>query len=262
MNEQPAQDFDASPTDVVDRLAAAQDADLRAALAGLSQLAASQIALAEMLRRVAEFAVRAIPGADGAGLTIMDNGTPGTVVVTDPFVERVDEIQYSLGEGPCLSAAAERRAVRSGSLGDDRSWPRFGQRVARMGVHSALSMPLVAADEVVGAINIYARAHEAFDERAEVLAQLYAVAAAVSVQTAEALAQARALAEQLENALGSHAVVDQAIGVLISRTGCTHEQAFEKLRAVSQTQNKRLTLVAQKLIDDAMRRARARADQR
>ena len=92
-------------------------ADLRSSLSSLSNLATGQLSIEEMLTKVATFAVRAIPGADGAGLTLLEEGRTDTIVATDPFVTEVDAIQYGLGEGPCISAATERRTMRSGSLG-------------------------------------------------------------------------------------------------------------------------------------------------
>lgn len=247
--------------DVAGDLAVVGQPDLRAALAGLSLLAADQVELPDMLRNVAQFAVQAIPGADGAGLTLIRSGTPVTVVVTTDFVQRVDDIQYTLDEGPCITAVAEQIPVRSGSLGAEPRWPRFGRRVAALDVHSALAVPLATPQdlgaEVVGALNIYGRPREAFDESAERLAELYAVPAAVSVHTARALTDARTLADHLQNALDSHAVIDQAIGILMSRTGATPTEAFTRLRAISQKDNVRLRIVAQRLVDQAVRRARA-----
>jgi hypothetical protein len=244
--------------DLVSQLVAEQHPDFRASLAELSRLAANQVALPDMLTHVAMFAVRAIPGADGAGLTLLRKGRPETIVTTSDLVQQVDDIQYGIGEGPCITAAEERRTVRSGSLGTERAWPRFGARVSQLGVHSALSLPLVSGDVVVAAINIYAQAHNAFDEHASTLAELFAVPAAVSVQDAQALAQARTVAVQLETALTTRAVIDQALGILMSRTGCTDEQAFDRLRTSSQAKNVKVSVLAQQIVDEAVRRARAR----
>jgi hypothetical protein len=70
--------------------------------------------LPDVLTRVAEFAVRAIPGADGAGVTLIEAGHADTIVASAPFVGLVDDIQYGIAEGPCITAAAEARTVRSG----------------------------------------------------------------------------------------------------------------------------------------------------
>jgi hypothetical protein len=120
--------------------------DLRSSLSSLSNLSTGQLSLEEMLTKVATFAVRAIPGADGAGPTLLEDGRTDTIVATDPFVTEVDAIQYGLGEGPCISAAALRRTMRSGSWGSEPRWPTFGPHVDKLGVHSVLSLPLLAPD--------------------------------------------------------------------------------------------------------------------
>ena len=119
-------------------------------------------------------------------------------------------------------------------MGGDRRWPRFGARVGRLGVRSVLSLPLRAGDDVVGAMNVYAHAKDAFDERAERLGELFAVPAAIAVQNAQILAQTQRLATNLRAALTNRAVIDQAIGIMMSRSGMTEQEAFVRLRDVSQ----------------------------
>ena len=247
----------AAPSEAAVEQADAEEVDLRQSLAGLSTLAAGSISLPALLTRVAEFAVRAIPGADGAGLTLLQKGRADTLVFTAEFVRDVDDVQYGIGEGPCITAAATGVTVRSGSLGTDPMWPRFGPQVSALGVHSALSLPLIGSDGVLGAMNIYAHARDAFDDRAAELGELYAVPAAISVQNAQVLAQALELAGQLETAMVTRSVIDHAMGILMGRTGCTPAEAFVKLKTLSQNENRKLPDVAQRLLDEAVRRARA-----
>jgi GAF domain-containing protein len=245
-------DFDPSAS------AAIEDSDLRQSLDSLSRLSVAHLELTEMLTRVATYAVRAIPGADGAGLTLLREGQSDTIVASTDFVRDVDAVQYSLGQGPCITAALEGRTVHSGSLESETLWPKFGPRAARLGVHSVMSLPLLAADESLGAMNVYARAHDAFDERAIEFGELFAIPAAISVHNARALEQARTLATQLSAALASRPVIDQALGILMSRTGVTSEEAFDRLRVMSQSENRKVSALAQQIVDEAVRRARAR----
>lgn len=232
--------------------------DLQAGTEGLALLAAGSVPLEELLTRVAEYAVRAVPGADGAGVTMFDSGHPDTVVASASFVAELDAIQYRLVEGPCVTAAAEARTVRSGSLGGEKLWPRFGPRAGRLGVHSALSVPLILADSVLGAINIYGHAKDAFDERAGELARLFAIPAAVAVHNAGLLAQTQRTAAQLQAALTSRSTIDQAIGIIRSRSGGTAEEAFAVLTRASQNGNIKLNRVAEQIVEESVRRARAR----
>jgi GAF domain-containing protein len=236
----------------------ADEPDLIEALAGLAGIVTGAASLDGLLSQVARFAVGAIPGAQGAGVTLLDAGRADTEVATEDFVRVVDEVQYGLMEGPCVTAAAERRTVRSGSLPDDPLWPRFGPRIARLGVQSSLSLPLVVEGALVGAINIYARNRDVFDEHAARVGELFAGPAAVAVRNAQVLEQARRLTTQLQTALTSRAVIDQAVGILMSRRGGNADAAFASLRWMSQHNNVKLNAVAQNIVDEAVRRARAR----
>ena len=234
------------------------DDELAASLTGLSTLLTDHRPLQDTLTDIAAFAVGAIPGAQGAGLTMLEDDRPQTVVASAPFVKAIDDVQYGLGEGPCLLAVETRRTQTSGSLGGEPRWPRFGPRVGRMGVHSVLSLPLLLPDRVVGALNVYARPKDAFTAEAVRVGELFAVPAAVSVHNAQVLAQTQRLAGQLEQALTSRSVIDRAVGVLMSRSGGSPDEAFDRLRAMSQDQHLKLHQVAAALVDEAVRRARAR----
>ncbi|KAA0080566.1 ANTAR domain-containing protein [Mycolicibacterium sp. P9-64] len=241
----------------------ADAADLQAGIGALAGLVAGSLGLPDLLAEVAGFAVRAIPGADGAGVTLLRLDRVDNMVeelaASSPFVAEIDHVQYVvLNEGPCITAALERRTVRSGSLGGEKMWPRFGPRVGRMGVHSALSLPLLLPGQVIGAINVYAHGKDVFDEHAAELGELFAKPAAVAVHNAQILAQALTLTGQLQTALSTRPVIDQAIGLLRGRSGGSAEAAFAQLRAMSQSEHRKLAEVAQRIVDEAVRRARAR----
>jgi len=236
---------------------AEEDDDLRAGLASLSQLS-NRLGLEDLLTRVATYAVKAIPGADGAGLTLLEDDRADTIVATAAFVREVDDIQYGIRQGPCITAVREAQTMVSGSLGGDPRWRKFGGAVARLGVHSVLSLPLITPDGVVGAMNVYAHDRHVFDERAAELAEIFAVPAAIAVQNAQVLAQAQRLAEQLQSALEKRGVVDRAIGIMMSRTGSTEPEAFARLRALSQGSHQKLAVVAAQIVDEAVHRAQAR----
>jgi GAF domain-containing protein len=261
-------DYDAQPGRVSapqPDLSAAQreadKADLHAALTGVAGIVAGTRSLIAVLGEVAEYAQQAIPGVNGTGVTLTDSDDESieTWAVTAEFVEDIDKAQYlDVHEGPCLTCMSSRRPTVSGSLGSDSRWPHLGGRVARMGVHSALALPLIVGDKVIGAINAYAYGRDAFGEHAVQLGTQFAGPAAVSVYNAQLLASTRERTYQLQRALGNRAVIDQAIGIIRSRSGGGAEEAFNRLMQLSQAQNIKLHIVAQRLVDEAVRRAHAR----
>ena len=252
-------EIDPTPIDTLQVGAAdSEEEDLAASLTALAGLSSSRLTLEDLLTQVATFAVQAIPGADGAGLTLLEADRADTVVKSAPFVAVIDDIQYGIGEGPCIRAAATGRTMRSGSLGGDLRWPRFGSRAGRLGVHSVLSLPLLVQDKVVGVMNVYGHPKDAFSDHSEHIGELFAVPAAIAVQNAQILAQTQRLARNLQAALTNRAVIDQAIGILISRSGITSDEAFTRLRTTSQSGHLTVAAVATRIVEEAAHRARNR----
>jgi GAF domain-containing protein len=238
----------------------ADDAELRASLSQLSQLRLGEglPGLQGLLHSVAVYGVRAIPGADGVGVTLLEPGRSDTIVASHDFVAEIDAIQYGLGQGPCITAARDRRTVHSNALEADADWPQFGPRIAALGVHSVLSLPLMIDDTAVGAMNVYAHAPSAFTERAISFGEVFCVPAAVAVRNAQALFQAHRLTEEMRVAMESRSVIDHALGVMMSRTGGTEQEAFERLRIRSQREHLKIAVLARQLVDEAIRKAQSR----
>ncbi len=255
---------DAPPeTDLSPAQLEADEVDLQLGLGGVAQIVAGARGVPELLDDVAEFAVQAIPGVDGAGVTLVDpdSGAPHAQAwaATPQFVRDIDALQYQVvSEGPCMTCMQTRRPTVSGSIGSDDRWPHFRGHVARMGVHSVLALPLMVGDRVIGAINAYAHQRDAFTEHAVRLGAQFASAAAVSVYNAQLLASAQERTERLQRALSSRAVIDQAVGIIRSRSGCTAAEAFERLTRRSQADNIKLHVLAERLVEEAVRRARTR----
>lgn len=254
------------PRDGVESAASGQtradDANLHAGIGDLANLVADSRPLPELLAEVAVSAASAIPGTAGVGVALLRGDRVDDMVeesaVSAPFVEELDRLQYSgLHEGPGVTAALKRRTVCSGSLGGEKLWPRFGSRAARLGVHSALALPLTVGNDVVGAITVYAYDQDAFGPRAAELGELFARPAAVAVHNARILAQALSLTDRLQEVLLARPVIDQAIGLIRGRTGSTAEDALAELRGISQAQQRKLADVAGDLVDEAVRIARA-----
>jgi GAF domain-containing protein len=261
-------DFDAqpgrkAPAELSPTPREADEAELYAGLRRVAGIVAGAQGVIDLLRDVAEFAAQAIPGADDVGVALIDPrqgiSSVQTWAATAMLVHEIDTVQYTeLNEGPCITCMQSRRPTVSGSLGSDSRWPHFGGRIARMRMHSALSLPLIVDDQVIGSINAYAKSRDAFAEHAVRLGSQFAKPAAISVYNAQLLATAQERTLRLQRALDTRAVIDQAIGIIRSRSGVGAEVAFDRLTRLSQAQNVKLHVVAERLVDEAVRRARAR----
>lgn len=235
----------------------ADNETLAGSIAALAKLSVGTLDLTEMLTQVATLAVHAIPGADGAGLTLLEIDRADLIVKSEPFVREIDEIQYSIGEGPCISAAASGETKRSGRLSLDVRWPQFGPRASALGVHSALSLPLVVTTGVLGAMNVYAHRPNAFDDYSQRCGEAFALSASMAVQNAQILDQTARLVEQLQAGLKGRGLIDQAVGVLRRRGAATVDEAVEQLKELSRTQEVTLTAAAVSVLEGAVRRGRA-----
>lgn len=224
---------------------------LSRSLDALSGFVAGDGTLKETLQRVAELGSDTVAGADLTGLTLLDGDRPTTSVFTDPTSPEIDAVQYETGSGPCLDASREQRTHRIDSTTEEQRWVEFCAAAAAKGIHSVMSLPLSVRGQGVGALNFYSRSKGAFSSDDEDVGFLFARQAAIALANSSAYWGATELAEQLNEALTSRAVIDQAKGIIIGTNGCTAEEAFDVLRKASQRENHKLRDIAQRMVEQA-----------
>lgn len=200
------------------------------------------------LVEVTRVSARAVRPADGCSITMRANGVPTAPAADDDWATELDKLQFVEQEGPCLDCRREGVVIRVRDLGADGRFPSYGPRACALGAVSALSLPLTADGRTVGALNLYAREPDAFGGSELAFGQLLAAHASLAVQAASAYCSSRDLADQMRQALESRAVIDQAKGVLMARTGCDADAAFAMLVSRSQQTNRKLREVAEQLV--------------
>jgi GAF domain-containing protein len=182
-------------------------------------------------------------------------GQPQTVASSGDRVLDIDARQYAAGEGPCLEAARTRRMVRVDVEQAAQRWPQFALSARQAGVASYLSAPLIIEEQFTGSLNLYGEQPGSFDQLDEALLRLFTTAATGVIAEARRYERARAMADNLRRALDSRAVIDQAIGVLMTQHGISAQEAFDELARMSQNTNTKLRNVADRVIASARRRA-------
>lgn len=200
------------------------------------------------LEAIVEVAVTTVPGADGAGIALIERRRITTAAPTGPLSARLHEWQVELDEGPCLDSLREQHTLVVDDLTTDERWPRLARRAAELGICSILSYQLYVHGDNLGALDLYAHAPGAFKQEAVVIGELFARHASV------ALAEATHV-HHLNSALANRDVIGQAKGVLMQRDGISAQQAFNVLVRVSQQVNMKLADVARWLVREAERRA-------
>ena len=196
------------------------------------------------LRRLVELAVKHVDGCDWASITVVRAGQGRSLAVSDPVAQQVDDLQYQLGEGPCMSAAENASNYLLFDMADETRWPRFAEAaVAQTPVRSVLAFQLAAGRAV--ALNLFAERPGAFSSEAVDTATIFAAQASSLI----ALTEAEDQAANLEAALESSRAIGMALGVLMSARKVTEEQAFTMLRVASQNLHRKLRVVAAEVVE-------------
>jgi GAF domain-containing protein len=192
------------------------------------------------LQSMAQAAIQRVPGTAGCGITLERAGRPLTVASVGSGALELDEAQYGQDDGPCLQALRTGHEVSVPDLADEKRWWPYPAFAVAQGVRSSLSLPIAAHTHTAGALNLYAAGPHAFAETDLGALRALADRATGGIALAQRIADAQEIAADLNTALRSRAVIDQAIGVIMGQQRCGREEAFGLLRAASQDRNIKL----------------------
>ena len=231
--------------------------EVTTALESLAVALDSEDELDTVLDAVCHQVTHVIGGADMASITVVRDGAAVTVASTDQRAVDLDAGQYRAREGPCLRAAATGETVRVHVQQAAALWPGFTESAVRFGVESYLAAPLAVDQGSRGALNLFGFQPHGFDEVEEKLLELYATAVESALRSNARYLLFRNLAEQLQDALSSRAVIDQAKGIIMASRGVTADVAFEELVRQSQSENVKLHDVAERFVTGAIAKARS-----
>ena len=220
------------------------------ALARLGRLSVRELSMDGLLQTVADLAVSVLPGEPEASVTLLVKDRPTTVVTTGELATALDERQFEHGHGPCLQASRSGQAVYVADTRADARWPDYLPHAVQRGCLSSFSIPLAVDEDeqVSGALNVYARTADAFDDDTRAAAARFGPYASVAAGNLYAYRSARDMADNLQRALESRAVIDQAKGVLMERYKLTADRAFQLLARASMDSNHKVRDVAEHLV--------------
>ncbi len=220
------------------------------ALEQLGRLSLRELSMESLLQTVADLSKTVMPGNPEASVTLLVEDRPTTAVWTDQLAVDLDERQFERDHGPCLHAARTGELTEVVDARTDTRWRDYLERAVERGALSSLSIPLAVDEDeqLTGALNIYARQAGAFDEDSRAVATRFGPYASVAAGNLRAYQSARDLADNLQRALESRAVIDQAKGVLIERYKLTPDQAFQLLVRSSMQLNRKVRDVAEHLV--------------
>jgi len=182
-------------------------------------------------------------------ITVECAGGTSTVAASSEEGQRLDETQYAIGDGPCLTAEREQRTVLVGDFRNDPQWARYRDEAGFENVLSVLATPIPAGRTAHAALNCYAASANAFDAAAVELVEEQAESMSRILRLALKLHAAESSHGALRAALKSRAVVDAALSLIMLQTRGGRDRALEILHAASQSSNRRLQEVASDIVD-------------
>jgi GAF domain-containing protein len=193
-----------------------------------------------------------VEGCDAVGVTVVMDDRPRTAAYTTAQTLEIDAVQYAVGDGPCLDAFRHRRENLVDLGGAHERWPMFTAAIQGGGIQSLLAVPLLSSTRCFGALNLYGRHRHAFDHADLVLVRLAASRAADAIGAVVDIDGAREVAAQMEQAMASRAVIEQAKGVLMGRHALDEKEAFDVLRRQSQNRNVKLRTLAAEVVSEVV----------
>ena len=207
------------------------------------------------LRRLCAAAARTLP-ASGVGVgVISEDGMRGVAAASDVVAETLEELQFALGEGPCIDAFASRRPVLEPDLGAGGSarWLGYAPAAHAQGVGAVFAFPLQVGAARLGVMDVYRRGPGMLSQESLVQALTFAEVAVETLLDAQGKAVIGQAAEGLDRALDSHYVIYQAQGMTMVDLGVPLADALARLRAHAYTHDRPLQDIARDVVDGRLR---------
>lgn len=215
----------------------AQMLKLAAALSELSALPVGEPDRQRLLSRMAVLVKGAVPGAEWVSITIGSPLEPQRLGSDSTEAQDFDGRQVRAGEGPCLAAYDTRSVVVTDDVTSDPRWPALARIAGTSAVRSVLALPVQEEGTATGAVNVYSSQAGSFGRADRLIAELTTAAVASVLQTVAERESIQKLADNLERALSSRAVIDQAKGMIMAMLGVDAEEAFARMVNLSSRLN-------------------------
>lgn len=192
-----------------------------------------------------------ILGAAGAGVMLGDDqGRLHFVTTSDPVLDSLEALQIELDEGPCLMAFRAGEPVIVADLAVDPRFSAFGPRAIACGMQAVHSFPMSLDGTTVGALNLYSAQPGGLTDDQAAAGRTFANVATAFLLHARDLQQREVFTEDLQRALSSRVIVEQAKGYVAARRAITPTAAFELIRRYARDHRVKVQVVARGVIED------------
>ena len=186
------------------------------------------------------------------GLVLVDHrGVLNLVAASSDNSRMLELMQLQNSEGPCLDCYTSGGPVHCADLAEGRiQWPRFALAALERGFRGVHALPMRLRDSVIGAMNLFTSRVQPLEPDRIELGQALADVATIGIMHERTLRQYEVVTEQLQTALNSRILIEQAKGVLAERLGTSIDEAFSLLRKYARNRNEKLVDIARAIIDN------------
>lgn len=207
----------------------------------------------EFLSGLSKLAAAAVSEAAGVeiscAVTVKVTRKPTTLAGSSKRAVELDQLEQSIGDGPCIAALRQMSPVIIDDVPSDLRWPELNRKFAEMGVLSSLGVPLEISGDASAALNFFASRPGVFTANVYEKAVGFAAAAHNTLTLSVRIGTVQNRAEDLEAALQSRTAINLACGVIMAQNRCSQAEAMEILTKVSSNRNRKLRDVATELIE-------------
>jgi GAF domain-containing protein len=193
--------------------------------------------------------VTAVLGLCGSGVTMAEEGHLRFVTAVSQASRELERNQEEQQAGPCREAYETGAVVRVTDVRKESArWPEFSATATRLSVAGVAGIPMRLADQIIGALNLYSPEPREWSDVDIAVAGVLADVATSYVVNASKLRQQEQLSEQLQEALESRVVIEQAKGITAYKNAVTIDQAYQLMRRHARNNNASLRLVAEAIV--------------
>jgi GAF domain-containing protein len=227
--------------------------DVRHALVELGRLRFGEMRVEDAIKEIVQ-TTHSMFAVDGAGLMLADAEQHlRSVAASDDRFAHLEDLQVRHQEGPCIEAFDTKELIGSVDLEQDGRWPQFSEAAVRRKVRAVLASPLPYNQDAVGVVAVLSERSRPWSPANELALLAFTDLAALLIASIIQGEQQFELAGQLQGALNSRQVIEQAKGVLIGTRGLSQRAAYEQLRARARSERRKLAVVCAEVVQGAVR---------
>lgn len=230
-------------------------------LADVARLLDQDEATDQVLGRLTRMGVQLVPGATAAAVTIALPKGALTFAASDPRLDHLHQLQFDGDTGPVVETLRHNEPRRIDDTAAEQRWPEFCRAATGAGFRSCLALPLRTERQPAGAVVLYGPQPDLFRGATHDIALLFAAQGGTAVHNAALFRAARRMVDNLQAALESRAVIEQAKGIMQAELGTTPAEAFRLLSRYSQNTNQRVRALSARLVQGRVSAAEIAAGQ-